>query len=354
MNIKRNLNRIVSSYILQHCIFWIFSYCFFLFLVYNSKDHSFSNIKFINYIDIFVSNLIFAIPVYLNLFLFIPYIFRRKKYFIYSLLVIISVLLTTILLIYVDDTFFSKEVKQHTFNLDQVLGSSLFIMLYVSMTSFIKFMRDLINLQGLNLKIKEMEKQHLAIELKSLKEQVNPHFLFNTLNNIYSLSLDRSEKTPGLILKLSELIRYMIYDCTESFVDADKEIVFINNYIELEKIRLDEKVPINLKIFGNMSDCKIAPLLFIPFIENAFKHGLCRVGGNCFVNIDFDFATENMLFFHIENSKEIKPDVSDDDHKPIGIENARKRLELLYPDKYKLQITDKGSSFLVELSLEFE
>ena len=212
----------------------------------------------------------------------------------------------------------------------------------------------MITLQGLNLRIKEMEKQHLAIELKSLKEQVNPHFLFNTLNNIYSLSLDRSEKTPGLILKLSELIRYMIYDCTESFVDVDKELIFINNYIELEKIRLDEKVPINLNIFGNMSDCKIAPLLFIPFIENAFKHGLCRAGVNCFVNIDFDFTTGKALFFRIENSKDIKPDIHDDDHRPIGIENARKRLELLYPDKHKLLITDSGSSFLVELSLKFE
>jgi len=354
MTIKKYLNRIVSSYILQHCIFWIFSYCFFLFFVFNSNGNSLATVKFIDYFDILVTNAIFAIPVYLNLLLLIPSLFRRKKYFFYALLVIALIVTTTLLQIFVDNTFFASDVKERGHFLNRFLGSSIFIMLYVSVTSFIKFMRDLINLQGLNLKIKEMEKQHLAIELKSLKEQVNPHFLFNTLNNIYSLSLDRSEKTPGLILKLSELIRYMIYDCTESFVDADREIVFINNYIELEKIRLEEKVPINLRIFGNMSDCKIAPLLFIPFIENAFKHGLCRAGGNCFVNIGFDYTTENKLFFRIENSKEIKPEIPDDDHKPIGIENARKRLELLYPDKHKLVITDNGSLFLVELSIEFE
>lgn len=351
MKIMNLFKRIVSGYLFQHILFWVASYCFFLFLIFTKKQ-TFAAIPFIDYFDILVTNIIIAIPVYINLMVLVPYLFRRKRYFIYLFFVIAVVVTDTVLLIFVDKWFFSSGSKEAPHFLNQLVGSSLFTMLYVTATTFIKFMRDVIKLQGVALKVKEMESQNLAIELKSLKEQVNPHFLFNTLNNIYSLSLDRSEKTPGLILKLSDLIRYMIYDCTETFVDAGKEITFINNYIELERLRLDEKVVITMSVFGDVNDKKIAPLLFIPFIENAFKHGICRTEVNSFVTIDFKFTEDNRVSFRIENSRENRITGIENDHKPIGIENARKRLELIYPGKHELNIKETESTFCVELTIQ--
>ena len=150
--------------------------------------------------------------------------------------------------------------------------------LYVGITSFLKLIKDWLSLQDINLKLVKIEQQKLEAELKTLKGQLNPHFLFNSLNNIYSLALIKSDKVPELILKLSDLMRHIIYESKENYISLEKEIEFVNNFIELQKIRTSDKTKIKYEIKGKIPSAKIAPLLFEPFIDNAFKHGLPGIG----------------------------------------------------------------------------
>jgi LytS/YehU family sensor histidine kinase len=199
-----------------------------------------------------------------------------------------------------------------------------------------------------------IEKQKLEAELKTLKGQLNPHFLFNSLNNIYSLSLIRSDKVPGLIIKLSDLMRHIIYDSRENYISLEKEIDFVNNFIELQKIRTSEKTKISYTITGKIPNARIAPLLFEPFIDNAFKHGLPGLSENDFISILFDFEKEGQLLFKIENNFEFYTH-STNKHSGIGLENVKKRMELLYkPDEYQLLIEKKERIFSVELILKLK
>jgi LytS/YehU family sensor histidine kinase len=157
--------------------------------------------------------------------------------------------------------------------------------LYVGITSFLKLIKDWLSLQDINLKLVKIEQQKLEAELKTLKSQLNPHFLFNSLNNIYSLSLIKSDKVPELILKLSDLMRHIIYESKENYIPIEKELEFVNNFIELQRIRTSDKTKINYRINGIIPSAKIAPLLFEPFIDNAFKHGLPGTVNSDFINI---------------------------------------------------------------------
>jgi LytS/YehU family sensor histidine kinase len=194
----------------------------------------------------------------------------------------------------------------------------------------------------------QAEKEKVISELQLLKAQVHPHFLFNTLNNIYSFSLENSPKTPGLILKLSSLLSYMLYDCKAEEVLLEKEIEVMKNYIDLEKERYGNKIDISLNIEGDIKDKFIAPLLLLPFLENAFKHGTSEQVEKSWLSIDIN--VEQFTFrCKIANSKnEIVP-VSTTG---IGIQNVKQRLRFLYPHKHELKLADEGVFFVVSLVLE--
>ena len=163
-------------------------------------------------------------------------------------------------------------------------------LVYIGITSFLRFIKDWLSLQDLNLKLAKIEQQKLEAELKTLKGQLNPHFLFNSLNNIYSLALIKSEKVPELILKLSDLMRHIIYESKEKYISLEKEIEFVNNFISLQKIRTSENTKIDYRIDGKIPSAKIAPLLFEPFIDNAFKHGLPGSEGFDYISIKINLS----------------------------------------------------------------
>lgn len=200
----------------------------------------------------------------------------------------------------------------------------------------------------------QLEKEKLDAELKLLKSQINPHFLFNTLNNLYALTLSQSSRAPEMVYKLSQLMNYMMYDGNQAEVPLEKEIQYIENYIALEKIRYDNRVDVSLNVYDNVDGIIIAPLLLLPFVENSFKHGLSnRISGG-WIRIDI-LLQGNTLVMKVENSKSlhekekfIKP-VSG-----IGLQNVKKRLELIYADRYNLQIIDEEETFLVVLKIQFE
>jgi LytS/YehU family sensor histidine kinase len=227
-------------------------------------------------------------------------------------------------------------------------------LLLVGITSFLKMIKDWLTLQDLNLKLAKIEQQKLEAELKALKSQLNPHFLFNSLNNIYSLALIKSDKVPELILKLSDLMRHIIYDSKENYISIKKELEFVDNFIELQKIRTSDQTKIKYEIIGKIPDRKIAPLLFEPFIDNAFKHGLPGTSKSDFIHISFNFEKPGLLRFLIDNNYE-KLFAPKKTNSGIGINNVKKRLKLLYqPGDYKLTINDKEKTHSVSLELKLK
>jgi sensor histidine kinase YesM len=177
-------------------------------------------------------------------------------------------------------------------------------------------------------------------ELKFLKMQINPHFLFNSLNNIYALSMTNSEKTPESIHSLSEMLRYVIYDCERPKVPVEKEVHYIENFIELFKLRSSKGFNITFNNLMEHKAIEVAPMLFIIFIENAFKHSGIEKGGDAFVNITLT-SLKGELCFSVENSLP-KEKINKDKNSGIGLKNAKKRLEIYYPNKHNLDIKTNG------------
>ena len=194
----------------------------------------------------------------------------------------------------------------------------------------------------------QAQQEKITAELQLLKAQVHPHFLFNTLNNIYSFSLDRSPKTPELILKLSSLLSYMLYDCKAEEVKLEKEVQIMRDYIDLEKERYGDTLEISWTVEGDIRDNFISPLLMLPFLENAFKHGASEQIERPWMGVDLSVAN-GILKFKITNSKNEYLSKRDNG---IGINNVKRRLEFLYPGRFELKINDEGDFFAVSLMVK--
>ena len=191
------------------------------------------------------------------------------------------------------------------------------------------------------------QQEKITAELQLLKAQVHPHFLFNTLNNIYSFSMDGSPKTPGMILKLSSLLSYMLYDCKAAEVELEKEIENMQNYVDLEKERYGNKIEISWSVEGNIKNKMISPLLMLPFLENAFKHGVSEQLERPWLNVEISLESDS-LRCKITNSKnEFTPRQTNENG--IGIMNVEKRLSLMYPNNHELKMHDEGIFFVVSL-----
>lgn len=195
---------------------------------------------------------------------------------------------------------------------------------------------------------------HSESELQLLQSQISPHFLFNTLNNMYGLSITQTEKIPSLLLKLSDLLRYSVYDARKSYVPIKDELAYINNYIDFEKMRIGERLALtsDFEDFTG-SDAKIAPMLLIVFIENAFKHSKNSPNEKIFVHISLK-TWGNRLLFTCVNSYSSGQDKIESEHGGLGLENTKKRLELLYDRDYHLVIEDNDNTYKVMLQLKMK
>jgi hypothetical protein len=196
---------------------------------------------------------------------------------------------------------------------------------------------------------KQLENAKLNAEVNFLKSQINPHFLFNTLNSVYAQAHSKSDKTEVSILKLSELLRYMLYDSGENKVELAKDIQYINNYIDLQKLRLSSKVIINYTVSGKLDGYHIAPLLLITFIENAFKHGISYSYSST-INIDIKIIDETLTL--LVSNPVLQSNTFADGG--LGLKNVTRRLELLYPDKYQLFIKLENNQHIVNLNLDLK
>ena len=194
------------------------------------------------------------------------------------------------------------------------------------------------------------EKQKTEVELELLKSQIHPHFLFNTLNNLYAHTLTHSAQAPEIVLKLSSLLRFMIYESNQDYIPLKKELELLKQYTDLEKLRYGNRLDMSVSITGAVEDQRIAPLLLLPFLENAFKHGTSKQIDQCWISMDIH-VEQNRLGFKLVNSHERNLHREATDVGGVGLENVRRRLDYLYPGFYDLHLSEDEEVFVVSLDL---
>jgi sensor histidine kinase YesM len=336
-----------KHHVLQHILFWLISLVLFTVVLFFLRgDFNLASIDFRIASSILVTIFFLAISVYINLLWLIPSFFNRRKFWQFSLLELGNIVLFILLNFYVSYFF---EGGQHPNILAEVVAEFILVLIFLIISTLLKVMRDSITLQDVELRMKEMEKQKVEAELKALKMQVNPHFFFNTLNSLYSLSLDKSDKAPELILKLSDLMRYVIYESKDDLVAIEKQLEFLQSYVYLERLRSPEYLKVNFNVEGENLDLRVAPLLFIAFIENAFKHGSKDRSMDPFIDIRLDLTRRDRIFLSVKNT--VDPGYKSKTMGGVGLANVKKQLELIYAGKYTLDIAETPNGYNVELTI---
>ncbi len=294
---------------------------------------------------------------YFNVYYLMPKFVFKKKYFTYAILVLVSLVIMLLvkfnLTYYLVSTNVMPEATEvvNSLTLNYAITTMLGELYVVSFVTAIKITSDWLQE---NNKFHNLEKRQLTTELKFLRSQVSPHFFFNTLNNIYSLTLEKSDKAPEVVLKLSELMRYLLYATKKPKQDLKNEIECIQNYIDLERIRFDDSLEVNMQISGDLENKKIAPMLLIPLIENCFKHGASQNIGKMHIDVDIS-VKEDFLYFNVSNTvpDKRKKEKSKKKSGGIGLSNVKKRLELGYgKNEYDLKTSELDRKFHVELKLK--
>lgn len=292
--------------------------------------------------------LFFAGLVYFNLRYLIPN-YLAKHAFIYFGLVLITCLIVTPIEVLVLYLMYTGAPEFQANVVDQQVRIYLGNVLVTIFATVLRVIMDWWRYQN---EKQVLLTQTMQSELRFLKSQINPHFLFNTLNNLYALTLKKSDKAPEIVLKLAEIMRYMLYECNERRVHLSKEIHYLYNYLDLERLRQPKNADIRFVVEGHVSEQLVAPLIFVPFVENSFKHGLNHATDGGFVRLKLAVQGEDLEFF-IENSKvEHAPRPSHPRSGGIGLSNVRQRLEMLYPENHSLEITDEPNRYAVTLRLK--
>lgn len=331
-----------SAVILLHLFLWILIF-FTFFNILNAlggfpqKPEYSPYLDFALYARAITTTIMLTIPFYFG-YIITPYLFKRQKKKLFIGLAILFGVMFPIAMSIMDDGLRPSAIMQSVFlfaflNMFLILGLS-----FRSLFGWVeqKRLHDI------------LEKQNLKSELALLRTQLNPHFLFNTIHNIDTLIKDDQAKASQSLIKLSDIMRYMLNDSKTESVSIEKEMEHIENYISLERLRFKNSRFLNFNISGNFSRFTIAPMLFIPFVENAFKHSVDSEIENG-ITIDFTFE-ENAITFICENQYDYLDIVKDKTH-GIGLETIKKRLKLLYPDSHKLNINKTSSKFQVALKI---
>jgi two-component system, LytTR family, sensor kinase len=342
-NIITQITQLLSRRVVYHSLFWVALFLLLVLLDTTSQDWG-----FVIAVEL-ITLAFYAIVVYFNLFYLIPNYLTEKKFFLYvSLLVLTVLILTPIKMLVLFLSFSYLPDLQRQLLIDQK-WFFLTIFIIAGGSTVIKIISDWARYQRDR---KELQTQTMQSELTFLKSQINPHFLFNTLNNLYALTLKKSDKAPEIVIKLSEMMRYMLYDCNEKRVKLSKEINYIQNYLDLEKLRQSDQSRITFKVEGKVGEQKIAPLLFIPFLENSFKHGLNSTINNGFVDIELRVNDQQIDFRMINSKADTLPMQTHKRSGGIGLKNVKRRLQLQYPDKYQLKLEDSPNAYAIHLSLD--
>lgn len=331
-------------YKLHHVLFWLLIFGLWFMLRY--KDYATADLAFkitlVKIVDL-------IIMVYVTNTVLIPIFLYKKRYGLFVLFFIGMILTSSITKMYIigkvanDPSFFNFSGNLRTRIYDNIIPH---FFLVIAGAAF-KLMFDQLRLQR---KMAELAKEKAEAELNFLKSQINPHFLFNSLNSVYFLIDKNNADARQALHTFSDMLRYQLYEANGEKIPIEKEINYLQDYVHLQQLRKDENYKVQFNCAPEVRNFSIEPLLLIPFVENAFKHISHKTNGTNFVKLDL--ARSNGYFeFSVENSQE-KGIVSTEQHGGIGMNNVKRRLELLYPDAHKLEVEDETDTFKVNLKLK--
>lgn len=319
-------------------IFWVLLTLPAFLFKYNAPSNTFS--EYFIYRAL-INNIILAIIFYANAYYFFPSILKTKGILLYLLVIAVSLLLVW---------FISKYVDQQLFPIKRKWGKPFFAnfisyIFIIGTSCSYRILIDNFKSRRLN---KDRETENLKTELSFLRSQISPHFMFNVLNNLVSLARKKSDKMEPALIQLSNLLRYMLYEGNQGKISLTQELKYLNGYIDLQKLRFGDDVIIIFTAEGNLENFDLEPMLLIPFVENAFKHGMGTLE-NPMIKIKLT-AVNNTLNFLVENDiAEIGE--SKDDNSGIGLNNVKRRLDLLYKNHYDLAISNEDGKYIVNLKL---
>ena len=339
-----------------HALFWL-SVLLFYTLYFGSREDGYGQ----SLLFVILLLPITVLTAYFLLYWLIPrYLLQRRYisfflYLCYTILFSLYLELLLVLLLYINVSEYQAMFVNPALVdlLDVLVGMYLVIFLAVA----INLLRRWLHIQAFNSRLEkarmEAEIKLKETELQLLKSQIQPHFLFNTLNNLYALALQKSEQVPDVVLSISEQLDYVLYRGDSPCVPLTDELNHIQNYIKLQSLRYTEQdLKVVIETSGEMACASIAPLLLIPFVENSFKHGINPSYSSGWITMR-SLVQNNRLTFYLANSKCHIPS-EPDQHSGIGLLNVRKRLELLYTDRYTLDVHDESSRFIVQLTLQLD
>ncbi|GAB3547828.1 sensor histidine kinase [Spirosoma fluminis] len=347
-------NLLVSRYrFVLHSLFWV-GIVFYDVLIWGLVDGKYGE----KLISTLVELPIKISAAYFTLYILIDRFLVLKKYLIFLMLLIGSMAICGFILRVISyyilyPVYYPGGLSIPLFFLPKILIAIFYTYSWVAIASTFHLIKYYYQHQQatqlLEQAAQQLEKEKLAAELKLLKSQINPHFLFNTLNNLYVLTLSHSEKAPQMVHKLSELMSYMLCDSNQAEVSLAKEIQYIQNYIDLERLRYGDRLEVHFVNYANEATHLIAPLLLLPFVENSFKHGARNQLQDSWIHIDLEVIND-MLILKVENNK--PPHQPKKTESPrLGLENVVKRLSYLYPDRHSLQLFDEADTYMAVLKL---
>jgi len=332
-----------------HIIFWV---CYFTFNVIRWGSY------FDDYWYSLRSNLVefplHILIVYFHIYVLIPNFVLQKKYKQYVFYLILSLAALYMVRTGLNYLLVTKEIwpeaesTQQAFTFNHIVAVTIGELYVMALATALKLAFDWIYEMD---RVKKIQELQLTTELEFLKSQIQPHFFFNTLNNLYALALEKSDAAPSVILKLSDMMQYVLYDVKESKVSLFTAINYINNYIDLERLRFGDRINSDINITGEIDDVSIPPLLFLPFIENCFKHGI-KKNNDVKIEIEFKNIDDKFLEFSVKNSfEESEGNVI---KHGIGNKNVRRRLELLYNTNFTLTTNASEDCYKVYLKLPID
>jgi hypothetical protein len=331
-----------------HALVWILL----VVIPYISTDQVFSaldpgsDVKYL-LLCLYLSGLL-LIMFYFNYLFLIPAFLLAKKYWTYFsclLLTIAVVLLLSWVLFFYSD-FSPEKLTSTSPGIEKIIPVILINALSLWLLSIVSSI-----LWTVYNRLKQTESEKLSAQIASLKSQINPHFLFNTLNNIYATAIDTSPMAADMIDKLSDMMRYTMKETQQDLVLLEDEINYINNFIELQKLRLDRSVKLEYRPPENIPPFQIAPMLLIPFVENAFKHGV-NSEQKSRIKIEISMNKTEFQLSVVNNKVNVQRDISE--RSGLGIENAKHRLNFIYPSKHLLIINDGDKEFFVSLYINLQ
>jgi len=354
---KENLtwiDNISQNRVLTHVLFWVL----WLFLTTTIASLNMGGYKshLIHNICLLPAQMI---AVYYLVYYQVPKLLYQKKYLLFFISFVISIFLLSasarLSVIYIAEPFFREDFQQESIleifsdvpYLFGVYFPSVYMIAFIML--IIKTFKERFESKH---QLEILQKEKKTAELNFLKAQIHPHFLFNTLNNLYALTLEKSDDAPEVVVKLSEMLDYMLYQCSDPKVAISKEVELLKNYMDLETLRYGEKLDLKFSQQIDNSKTEIAPLILLSLVENAFKHGASGNLKNPLIHIDLE-VVDNQLKFKVFNTKSENPQsIKGLKKQGVGAKNIKRQLDLIYPDKHQLEIVDQEKDYLVNLSID--